>query len=145
MTEACQRSGCNTCVVPFWGFSLDNFAAGNASHGEVLRLQTQRTQRRKSQLKQEGGKPARQNSIHSNLIIVRLTTRGGSRRRFLLLSRRLLGHGRHSGRGWSAGHKDELRGDGGPQGAVDLQDDNIGKIRVFKVYHNTSTGQLLPI
>lgn len=41
----------------------------------------------------------------------------------LLLSRlRLLGDGRHGSWSRAAGHEDELRGHGGPQGAVHLQD-----------------------
>lgn len=63
----------------------------------------------------------------AHLVVVRLAAGRGSRRHFLLLlllllSLWLLGDGCHGSGGRVAGHEDELRGDGGPEGAVDLQD-----------------------
>lgn len=74
--------------------------------------------------------------LDSNLVIIWLTAGRGSWRCFLLLSRGLLGYGCHGCCCWSAGHKDELWGDGGPQGAVDLQDSVKLVYYIFKIYQN---------
>ncbi len=126
-----------TWITPLWGFSLNSntFGTGHSSHGQILHLETGRRGKRElknqsvsgisavwSELKRKTSDLS--STLHStNLVIIWLAAGRGSWSHFLLLSLWLLGDGCHGSSCCVAGHKDELWGDGGSEGAVHLQDD----------------------